>query len=166
MHHHHLLFGSSHDVRGEDELAKTLRTKKKPVTKLIYSPAHKSSTFRKHCTAFDPILQKNIQYNYKLIILVIAVATYLTSFFERVKLKLYPYRTNCTLNNLILQNLFKEAFCVFFYLLRWWKETSRVYSPPCTPPRMQTSPSGSSSCRGRRSQAELPRCCQTPPAST
>lgn len=27
MHHYHLLFGYSHDVRGEDELAKTLRKK-------------------------------------------------------------------------------------------------------------------------------------------
>lgn len=81
MHHHHLLFGSSHDVRGEDELAKTLRTKKKQtVTKLIYSPAHKSSTFRKHCTAFDPMLQKNIQHNYKLIILVIAATVILLHF--------------------------------------------------------------------------------------
>lgn len=39
MHHDHLLFGYSHDVRGEDELAKTLRQKEKKhtVTKLIYS---------------------------------------------------------------------------------------------------------------------------------
>lgn len=29
MHHDHLLFGYGHDVRGEDELAKTLRKKKK-----------------------------------------------------------------------------------------------------------------------------------------
>lgn len=29
MHHYHLLFGYSHDVRGEDELAKTLRKNKK-----------------------------------------------------------------------------------------------------------------------------------------
>ncbi len=29
MHHYHLLLGYSHDVWGEDELAKTLRKKKK-----------------------------------------------------------------------------------------------------------------------------------------
>lgn len=93
MHHHHLLFGSSHDVRGEDELAKTLRTK------LIYSPAHKSSTFRKHCTAFDHVTKK---YSIQLQLHYLGYSRsdcYLTSFFERVKLKLYPHRTNCTLNN-------------------------------------------------------------------
>lgn len=31
MHHDHLLFGDSHDVRGEDELAKTLRKEQKNV---------------------------------------------------------------------------------------------------------------------------------------
>lgn len=41
-----------------------------------------------------------------------------------------------------------------------------VYLRPCTPPQTQTSPFGSSSCRGRRSQATLPLYCQTPPASS
>lgn len=31
MHHYHLLFGYGHDVWGEDELAETLRKKKKQI---------------------------------------------------------------------------------------------------------------------------------------
>lgn len=55
MHHDHLLFGAGHDVRSEDELAKTLRREtRKTDRRLIHSPAHTASTFRQHGAAFSP----------------------------------------------------------------------------------------------------------------
>lgn len=66
--------------------------------------------------------------------------------------------------------LVENYVLVFYFSLKRQNTSSglkekQVHLQHCTPLQTQTSPSESSSCRGRRSLAELPQYFQTPPAN-